>query len=70
MKDIIKERNKYILYLIGILVLFAITPFCLAIIFPNDFILIIMMLLFSLGLFLEIVVLYKVDDLNRILKKE
>ena len=70
MKDNIKKRSKYIFYSISILVLLIILPFCLAIIFPNNFIFIIMILLFSLGLILEIVTLYKIDDLNRILKKE
>ena len=70
MRDIRKDRNKYILYSISVLLLLIIIPIFLAIIFPNIFILIIVMLLFSFGLILETVALYKVDDLNRILKKE
>ena len=70
MKDIKKDRNKYVLYSISILLLLIIFPFRLAIIFPNNYILIIILLLFSLGLILEIIALYKIDDLNRILKKE
>lgn len=70
MRDIRKDRNKYILYSISVLLLLIIIPIFLAIIFPINFILIIVMLLFSFGLILETVALYKVDDLNRILKKE
>lgn len=70
MKDIIKIRNKYVLISFSILLLLIIFPLCLAIIIPNNLISIIVMLLFSLGLVLEIVVFYKVDDLNRIIKKQ
>ena len=45
LKNIKENRNKNILYAIGILVLFIIAPFCLSMFYPNNIVLIISILL-------------------------
>ena len=70
LKKIKENRNKNILYAIGILVLFIITPFCLSMFFPNNLVLIISVLLFCFGLITEFSTLYKIDEYNRELKHQ
>lgn len=70
LKKIKENRNKNILYAIGILVLFIITPFCLSMLFPNNFVLIISVFLFGFGLITEFSTLYKIDEYNRELKHQ
>lgn len=69
MKEIRKKRNQYIMRLSTIFMLLIVLPFCLAIIFPNIFILILAMVLFIVGLIFAMALLYRVDDLNRTLRK-
>ena len=65
MKDIKENRNKYILCAIAILILFIIAPFCLAMLFPNGFVFIISILLFSFGLITEASTIYKIDEYKK-----
>ena len=69
LKNIKENRNKNILYAIGILVLFIIVPFCLSILYPNNIVLIISILLLGFGIITEVSTLYKIDEYNKELKK-
>ena len=69
LKNIKENRNKNILYAIGILILFIITPFCLSMFYPNNIVLIISILLLGFGLITEASTLYKIDEYNKELKK-
>ena len=70
LKNIKENRNKNILYAIGILVLFIIVPFCLSILYPNNIVLIISILLLGFGIITEVSTLYKIDEYNKELKKQ
>lgn len=70
LKKIKENRNKNILYAIGILVLFIIVPFCLSMFYPNNIVLIISMLLLGFGLITEVSTLYKIDEYNKELKNQ
>ena len=70
LKNIKENRNKNILYAIGILVLFIIAPFCLSMLYPNNIVLIISILLLGFGLITEVSTLYKIDEYNKKLKNQ
>lgn len=70
LKNIKENRNKNILYAIGILVLFIIVPFCLSILYPNNIVLIISILLLGFGIITEVSTLYKIDEYNKELKNQ
>ena len=70
LKNIKENRNKNILYAIEILVLFIIAPFCLSILYPNNIVLIISILLLGFGIITEVSTLYKIDEYNKELKNQ
>ena len=70
LKNFKENRNKNILYAIGFLVLFIIAPFCLSILYPNNIVLIISILLLGFGLITEVSTLYKIDEYNKELKNQ
>lgn len=69
-KNIKENRNKNILYAIGILVLCIIVPFGLSMLYPNNIVLILCILLFGFGFITETLTLYKIDEYNKELKKQ